>query len=519
MGISKSNLGVTIDSIKNFVLSKMPSNHNEIAGRDATDAHPISSISGLQTEIDKVDTISIAQKTVNTKGVKELLDSKVTFTGVIPSTSKNSVVTAFDTDIDLIDDIKNYNILNISLSLDSNTFKYTGKANTILTKNIIYNNTNTAMTDGSMFQLGFDLFSGADYSYGYAHFVLRGWFKTSKQLHIDALGLPISDSNYNKVSIDSILGVNIENVTIDPVEYINTSQGIEDTPVGHIMSVMGKTAPNHYLSCDGSVYNITDYPYLSQYIKDQFGSFNYFGGDGTTTFAVPDLRDDFLRGYHGDKTEKLSGEIGIRQDATQISTAFLTAMNGKIYAPTTTTNAYTPKQYDSISQYPNTRTAIFTPSTYETEPYSTYVGLVNTRPVNVAVLFCIKYEPTYFMSVQGLIEQTVLWEGNVGTSGTAQVSNTINLSDSIMNYDMLHMEFLAYHTATTHHPLFKMVPPEQILYIINRASNSINVSINWGFSNTDDYTDITHQSTVTSLYLHQAESYITKVTGIKYKTF
>lgn len=120
------------------------------------------------------------------------------------------------------------------------------------------------------------------------------------------------------------------------------------------------------------------------------------------------------------------------------------------------------------------------------------------------------------MNIQGTIQETVLWEGNVGTSGTSQVSNTINLSDSIMNYDMLYMEFIAYHTAATHHPFFKMVPPEHILYIINKASNMINVSVNWGFSSTDDYTDITYQSTLTSFYLHQAESYITKVTGVKY---
>lgn len=68
------------------------------------------------------------------------------------------------------------------------------------------------------------------------------------------------------------------------------------TPVGTVISVMGKTAPANYLACDGSIVNIADYPILADYFMAQFGSKNYFGGDGTTTFAVPDLRGEFLRG-------------------------------------------------------------------------------------------------------------------------------------------------------------------------------------------------------------------------------
>ena len=76
-------------------------------------------------------------------------------------------------------------------------------------------------------------------------------------------------------------------IAIDPLEYVNSSSGIEDTPVGQIISVMGNTVPKHYLACDGAEYNITDYPHLTQHFIDQFGTANYFGGDGITTFAVP----------------------------------------------------------------------------------------------------------------------------------------------------------------------------------------------------------------------------------------
>ena len=83
--------------------------------------------------------------------------------------------------------------------------------------------------------------------------------------------------------------IKISTREIDPVEHINTSQGIEDTPVGHIISHMGNNAPKHYLICDGTEYSITDYPHLAQHFKNEFGSYNYFGGDGINTFCVPEL--------------------------------------------------------------------------------------------------------------------------------------------------------------------------------------------------------------------------------------
>ena len=83
-------------------------------------------------------------------------------------------------------------------------------------------------------------------------------------------------------------------ITIDPVEYVDSTKGIEDTPVGEIITTLGDETPKHYLACDGSTHNIADYPHLAQYFKDTFGTINYFGGDGITTFAVPKLSEPKL---------------------------------------------------------------------------------------------------------------------------------------------------------------------------------------------------------------------------------
>lgn len=183
-------------------------------------------------------------------------------------------------------------------------------------------------------------------------------------------------------------------IIIDPVEHVNDSQGIEDTPVGHIIAHMGITAPKHYLACDGSEYNITDYPYLAQHIEESFGSVNHFGGDGTTTFAVPDLRGEFLRGTGTATRDTGSGaEVGEHQDPTQhINFTSPNSANDMFYP-------YTDNVYplikdkdieDSNSSY------YFTQKVTRTSGWN-MVSKYTSRPTNTSVLYCIKYEPTYFM--------------------------------------------------------------------------------------------------------------------------
>jgi microcystin-dependent protein len=53
--------------------------------------------------------------------------------------------------------------------------------------------------------------------------------------------------------------------------------------VGAVIPFTGQTLPDHFLECDGTVYSIADYPELF----DAIG--NTYGGDGVTTFAVPNM--------------------------------------------------------------------------------------------------------------------------------------------------------------------------------------------------------------------------------------
>jgi len=288
-------------------------------------------------------------------------------------------------------------------------------------------------------------------------------------------------------------------IVIDPTEHINTTQGLEDTPVGHIISHMGNNAPKHYLICDGSEYNISEYPYLAQHFIDEFGTANYFGGDGETTFAVPDLRGEFLRGTGTAlRNTGSGGDVGEHQDGT-ITDSFTRVSNGAIGWANTTLGS---KNVDKIiNQYTSIRN-----SKSFTDAWTSSLTFTHTsRPTNTAVLYCIKYEPTYFMNIHGLRTETVLFEGNY-------VSGTCTLSESIENYDQL--EFYV-----ASHAYSNIVSTKEITY-----QQAWNIGIEYYPSG--DYTKgkvachFDDAMTVAMDY-NGISSYnqgITKIVGIKYYT-
>lgn len=162
----------------------------------------------------------------------------------------------------------------------------------------------------------------------------------------------------------------------------------DTTPVGTIISFMGIQAPLYYLACDGTTYNIVDYVELANFIEAQFGSKNYFGGNGTTTFAVPDLRGEFLRGTgtNSHENQGSGANVGVHQDGT-VTFDFTLNPNdlGQIFGSDVTKSAknkdyaYTTRAYNNMGTY-----------SQSTAP-DDYSGSYTSRPTNTSVLYCIKY--------------------------------------------------------------------------------------------------------------------------------
>lgn len=171
--------------------------------------------------------------------------------------------------------------------------------------------------------------------------------------------------------------------------------GDDGTPIGTVISFLGLTAPEGYLVCDGATYSIADYPALSAFIAAQFGSANHFGGDGTATFAVPDLRNLFLRGYHGAAEEQLSGDVGARQEATEHANVYIAASDVGNRTSGGLIGGVSPDSDSTVSRYQDRITTSNTKAFFIEPKQYTQFGVdipahYTARPVNMAVLYCIK---------------------------------------------------------------------------------------------------------------------------------
>ena len=174
------------------------------------------------------------------------------------------------------------------------------------------------------------------------------------------------------------------------------SRGVEAgfTPVGTVIAVMGNSAPANYLACDGAVYNIVEYKELAAYFNSQFGSSNYFGGNGTTTFAVPDLRGEFLRGTGTNShTNQGSGaNVGVHQDATDLLHWVRYDENHYLGAKG---NNITENNVDSRHNGNLTVTGRTYLNNSSTDNFDTDKVFITARPTNTSVLYCIATKNIY----------------------------------------------------------------------------------------------------------------------------
>lgn len=179
-------------------------------------------------------------------------------------------------------------------------------------------------------------------------------------------------------------------------QYLTLGQVQDGNPVGSVISFLGQTAPAGYLACDGASHSISDYPALADFFRQQFGAANHFGGDGETTFAVPDMRNLFLRGFHGEAEKQLSGNVGEKQEGTVFPAIVApggTAGSGLSVltnAPSMGQGFDYPDSHEGNPEFyrgPNVQFGNYPISDSGiNNPALSYTA----RPVNMAVLYCIK---------------------------------------------------------------------------------------------------------------------------------
>jgi microcystin-dependent protein len=180
--------------------------------------------------------------------------------------------------------------------------------------------------------------------------------------------------------------------TWDPSSYYTQAQVnalvASVTPAGTIIHVAMNTAPSGYLKANGAAVSRTTYAALFTAIGTTFGA-----GNGSTTFNLPDLRGEFIRGWDDgrgvdsgrafgsaqlDQMQRITGSFRyarVARDGTA-GAFFGAGTNGVAGNTAAGGDASNTTVFDSGAS-PDARVS------------STTAG--ETRPRNVALLACIKF--------------------------------------------------------------------------------------------------------------------------------
>ena len=158
-----------------------------------------------------------------------------------------------------------------------------------------------------------------------------------------------------------------------------------DCPIGTINAYGGATAPDGWMLCQGQAISRTDYADLFAVIGTSFGS-----GDGSTTFNVPDLRGEFLRGAGTNShTNQGSGSaVGVHQDSTEI-TPYYVADSGATELLSISQNNFNVKKADAGHQEAAASNTINNGVNVEKN-----VTFFTVRPTNTSVNYIIKAKQT-----------------------------------------------------------------------------------------------------------------------------
>jgi microcystin-dependent protein len=178
--------------------------------------------------------------------------------------------------------------------------------------------------------------------------------------------------------------------------------------VGDIITRPTSTVPEGYLECDGSSLVRATYPALFAVLSDDYGA-----ADGTH-FNVPDYRGEFLRGWsHGVATDPDRASRTARADGTGGDNVGTTQASGVLSHghSASTTIARDNTHFDGVYTLNYINTGGLTgptmpdlgsgggyygwvddvPNNYIMSTSIVNTGGNETRPVNVNVLYCIKY--------------------------------------------------------------------------------------------------------------------------------
>ena len=163
--------------------------------------------------------------------------------------------------------------------------------------------------------------------------------------------------------------------------------------VGEVRSFAFTSVPTGWLECDGSTISRTTYADLFAVIGETFGA-----GDGSTTFQIPDLRGEFIRGYdngrdvdtgrtfgsaQADAFEQHTHTNSVSTDGSHVHSVPLADSGGNPSSNYLSGADLNVTSGSLNTGYGGSHTHTVTIDDAGTE--------AETRPRNIALMFCIKY--------------------------------------------------------------------------------------------------------------------------------
>ena len=188
-------------------------------------------------------------------------------------------------------------------------------------------------------------------------------------------------------------------------EKVNSSAStIPGAPIGSIITMGSTAVPAGYLYCDGSAISRTTYDDLFSSIGTTYGT-----GDGSTTFNLPDYRGYFLRG---------------QDDGRALDPDAATRTGGDAVGSTQTDEfkSHTHDQQRGAAAWPTNSGAVKSDATSIVQTPTSATGGNETRPVNISVRYCIKFQETEYTGAAGPTGTA----GANGSDGSSILNGTVN---------------------------------------------------------------------------------------------
>ena len=171
----------------------------------------------------------------------------------------------------------------------------------------------------------------------------------------------------NEVTTSKILdgAVTTAKVADGAITQAKLNGSVVLVPAGAVMPFAMNSAPTGWLAADGSNVSRTTYAALFAAISTAYGA-----GDGSTTFALPDLRGYFVRGSGTNSDSTAAGTFGAKQaDELKSHSHTVYGFQGGVFGST----------------------GLFLSGASGTNVTSESTGGAETRPKNIAMLYCIKF--------------------------------------------------------------------------------------------------------------------------------